>query len=35
MGGYQFLYITLDKFAMWVEVEPVRAETAEAAIKFI
>ena len=33
--GYRFLYVAIDKFTKWVEVEPVRAETAEASVKFI
>ena len=34
-GGYRFLYITIDKFTKWIEAEPIRAEMAEAACKFI
>ena len=35
MGGYQYLFVAVDKFTKWVEVEPVRTITAQAAIKFI
>ena len=35
IGGYRYLLIAIDKFTKWVEVEPVRAPTAQAAVKFI
>jgi transposase InsO family protein len=35
VGGYEYLLVALDKFTKWVEVEPVRALTAMAAIRFI
>ena len=34
-GGYRFLYVAIYKFTKWLEAEPVRAETAEAACKFV
>ena len=34
-GGYRFLYVPIDKFTKWIEAEPVRVETVEAACKFI
>jgi transposase-like protein len=34
-GGYEYLLVAIDKFTKWVEVKPVRALTALAAIKFI
>jgi hypothetical protein len=35
VGGYEYLLVAIDKFTKWVEVEPVRALTAQAAVKFI
>jgi hypothetical protein len=35
VGGYEYLLVAIDKFTKWVAVEPVRALTAQAAIKFI
>ena len=35
VGGYQYLFVAIDKFTKWPEVEPVRVITAQAAIKFI
>jgi hypothetical protein len=35
VGGYEYLLIAIDKFSKWVEVEPVRALTTHAAVKFI
>jgi hypothetical protein len=35
VGGYQYLLVTNEKFTKWVEVELVRAITAQAAVKFI
>ena len=35
VGGYRYLLVAIDKFTKWVEVEPVRTITAQAAIKFI
>jgi ribonuclease HI len=34
-GGYRYLYITIDKFTKWVEVEPVCTIPARSAVKFI
>ena len=33
--GYRFLFIAIDKFTKWPEVEPVRGIPAGAAVKFI
>ena len=33
-GGFEFLYVAIDKFRKWPEVEPVRKVTAQSAIKF-
>jgi hypothetical protein len=35
VGGYQYLLVAINKFTKWVEVEPVRAITAHAAVKFL
>ena len=35
VGGYRYLLVAIDKFTKWVEVEPVRTITAQAAVKFI
>jgi len=35
VGGYRYLIVLIDKFTKWVEVEPVRAITAQAAIKAV
>jgi hypothetical protein len=35
VGGYEYLLVAIDMFTKWVEVEPVRALTAQAAVKFI
>ena len=34
-GGYQYLIVAIDKFTKWIEVEPIRAQTAQAAISFV
>jgi hypothetical protein len=34
-GGFEFLFVAIDKFTKWPEVEPVRKVTAQAAIKFL
>jgi transposase InsO family protein len=34
-GGYCYLYVTIDKFTKWVEVEPVCTILARSAVKFI
>jgi hypothetical protein len=34
-GGYRYLYITIDKFTKWAEVEPVCTIPARSAVKFI
>src|SRR3989337_3094410 len=33
-GGFELLYIAIDKFTQWPEVEPVRKVTSQSAIKF-
>src|SRR5947207_4413046 len=35
VGGYEFLFVAIDKFTKWPEAEPVRKITAAAAVKFI
>jgi hypothetical protein len=35
VGVHEFMLVAIDKFTKWVEVEPVRALTAQAAVKFI
>jgi len=35
VGGYEFLFVAIDKFTKWPEAEPVRKITAAAAMKFI
>jgi hypothetical protein len=34
-GGYRYLYIAIDKFTKWAEVEPVRTSPTTSAVKFI
>jgi hypothetical protein len=34
-GGYRYLYVAIDKFINWAEVEPVRTIPAWSAVKFI
>ena len=34
-GGFEFLFMAIDKFTKWPEVEPVRKVTAQAAVKFM
>ena len=34
-GGYRYLYVTIDKFTKWAEVEAVRTILARSAVKFI
>ena len=34
-GGYRYLYISIDKFTKWAEVEPVRTIPVGSAVKFI
>jgi transposase InsO family protein len=34
-GGYRYLYVAIDKFTNWVEVEPVCTIPARSAVKFI
>jgi transposase InsO family protein len=34
-GGYRYLYVAIDKFTKWAEVEPVHTIPARSAIKFI
>ena len=35
LGGYRYLYVAIDKFTKWPEVEAVRAIPAGSAVKFI
>ena len=35
VGGYQYLIVAIDKFTKWIEVEPIRAQTAPVAIRFV
>src|SRR6266542_4576164 len=35
VGGYEFLFLAIDKFTKWPEAEPVRKITVTAAVKFI
>ena len=34
VGGFEYLYVAIDKFTKWPEVEPVRKVTAQSAVKF-
>jgi transposase InsO family protein len=34
-GGYRYLYVAIDKFTKWAEVEPVRTILARSTVKFI
>jgi transposase InsO family protein len=34
-GGYRYLYVAINKFTKWAEVEPMRTILAKSAIKFI
>jgi transposase InsO family protein len=34
-GGYRYLYVAIDRFTKWVEVEPVSTIPARSAVKFI
>jgi transposase InsO family protein len=34
-GGYRYLYVAIDKFTKWVEVEPVCTIPARSIVKFI
>ena len=33
-GGFEYLYVMINKFTKWPEVEPVRKVTAQSAVKF-
>ena len=35
LGGYRYLYVAIDKFTKWPEVEPVCTIPAKLAVKFI
>ena len=35
VGGHLFLFVAIDKFTKWPEVEAVRTITAQVAVKFI
>lgn len=34
VGGFEYLYVAIDKFTKWPEVEPVRKVTAQSVVKF-
>ena len=34
VGGFEYLYVAIDKFTKWPEVEAVRKVTAQSAVKF-
>ena len=34
VGGFEYLYVAIDKFTKWPEVEAVRKVTAQSAIRF-
>ena len=34
VGGFEYLYVAIDKFIKWPEVEAVRKVTAQSAVKF-
>ena len=34
VGGFEYLYVAIDKFTKWPEVEPVRKVTTQSAVKF-
>ena len=34
VGGFEYLYVAIDKFTKWPEVQPVRKVTAQSAVKF-
>ena len=34
VGGFEYLYVAIDKFTKWLEVEIVRKVIAQSAIKF-
>ena len=34
VGGFEYLYVAIDKFTKWSEVEPVRKVTTQSAVKF-
>ena len=34
VGGFEYLYVAIDKFTKWSEVEPVRKVIAQSAVKF-
>jgi hypothetical protein len=35
LGGYLYLYVAINKFTKWAEVEPVRTIPAKSAVQFI
>ena len=35
VGGFEYLYVAIDKFTKWPEVEAVRKVTMQSAIKFL
>ena len=35
VGGFEYLYVAINKFTKWPEVEPVRKVTAQSAVKFL
>ena len=34
VGGFEYLYVAIDKFTKWPQVEPVRKVTAQSDVKF-
>ena len=34
VGGFEYLYVAIEKFTKWPEVEPVRKVTTQSAVKF-
>jgi transposase-like protein len=34
-GGYRYLYVAINKFAKWVDMEPVCTIPARSAVKFV
>ena len=35
VGGFEFLFVAIDKFTKWLEVDAMRKVTAQSAIKFL
>ena len=34
VGGFEYLYVAIEKFTKWLEVEVVRKVTAQSAVRF-